>query len=158
MTRAKKVRIVVYANVIGYAFLPVKCVPLNMRPTAAACRRFVARCIAENALLLVPTDFEMEVLNPFTVAMWQKTISLDAAKRLVRSVFSLGFDVRSPSRSLVLELTHKIGRASASDLTYVAVSQKLKCDFVTADAPLVSNAQQKKVGRVKHINQHPWST
>jgi hypothetical protein len=75
-----------------------------MRSTATACRRFVARCITENALLIVPTDFEMEILNPFTVAIWQKTITLASAQRLVRTVFKLGLEVRSPSRTLVLEL------------------------------------------------------
>ncbi len=157
MTRAKKVRIVVDANVIGYAFLPIKCIPMNMRTTATACRQFVARCVQENAILVVPTDFEMEVLNPFTVAMWHKTISLASAQRLVRLAFGLGFEVRSPSRTLVLELTSQMNRASAADQTYVALSRRLKCEFVTADAPLVKNAQQKQMTRVTHVDQHPWS-
>jgi predicted nucleic acid-binding protein len=125
--------------------------------TAKACRRFIARCVIENVQFVVPTDFEMEVLNPFTVAMYQKSMTLATATRVVRAAFKLNFDVRSPSRTLVLELTNQMNRASAADQTYVALSQKLKCQFVTADAPLVSNAQQKKIARVVYVDHHPWS-
>jgi predicted nucleic acid-binding protein len=143
--------------VIAFALLPNKAIPKNLVTDALHSRRFLNRALLEDARLIVPPEFSMEVLNGFTVAMWHKLITVSTAKRAVALIKKLNLEVRAPNQNAVLELTQKMNRASASDQTYVVLALKLKCDLVTADGGLVRSALNARVSNVVHVNNHPWS-
>jgi predicted nucleic acid-binding protein len=159
-SRARRVsgalKIVVDANVIAFALLPKKAIPPEVAADALHSRRFLARALSEGATLIVPPDFGMEVLNGFTVAMYKRSITLPTAKRAAALIKKLGLVVRVPSQNAVLELTHRMNRAAAADQTYVALSVKYKCEFVTADRGLVTSAANTRIPRVTHVVAHPW--
>jgi predicted nucleic acid-binding protein len=150
------VKFVVDANVIAFALLPKKAIPANVAADVESSRRFLNRALSEGGTLIVPPDFSMEVLNAFTAAMYKRLMALSTAKRVTTVLKKLELKVLAPSQNNVLELTHRMNRASAADQTYLSLAVRLKCDFVTADRGVVISAANARIPRAVHVSTHPW--
>jgi predicted nucleic acid-binding protein len=105
--------------------------------------------------LLAPTLFTYEIVSPIDVAINRKRIDETVGYKAMRHLVSLG--IRLYGFDELIEATFRLARKhdlSPYDCCYLALAERLKCDFITGDRRLY-NSCQNRIRRVKWIGDYP---
>ena len=105
--------------------------------------------------LIAPTLLPYEIVSAIHVAINRKRIEESVGYKAVSYLISLG--IRLHQFDELIEATFKLARKhglSPYDCCYVALAERMKCDFITGDKRLYSSCQNK-IRRVKWIGDYP---
>jgi len=105
--------------------------------------------------LIAPTLFPYEIVNAIHVAINRKRIGETVGYKAVSYIISLGIHLHEFDE--LIETTFKLARKhvlSPYDCCYLALAERMKCDFITGDRRLY-NSCQNKIHRVKWIGDYP---
>jgi predicted nucleic acid-binding protein len=105
--------------------------------------------------LAAPTLLPYEIVSAVHVAINRKRIEETVGYRAVNSLVSLGINLHGFDE--LIETTFNLARRhglSPYDCCYLALAERLKCDFITGDRRLY-NSCQHKIRRVKWIGDYP---
>ena len=105
--------------------------------------------------LVAPTLLPYEIVSAVHVAINRKRIEETVGYRAVNYLVSLGINLHGFDE--LIETTFNLARRhglSPYDCCYLALAERLKCDFITGDRRLY-NSCQTKIRRIKWIGDYP---
>ena len=105
--------------------------------------------------LVAPTLLPYEIVSAVHVAINRKRIEETVGYRAVNYLVSLGINLHGFDE--LVETTFNMARRhglSPYDCCYLALAERLKCDFITGDRRLY-NSCQHKIRRIKWIGDYP---
>ena len=105
--------------------------------------------------LVAPTLLPYEIVSAVHVAINRKRIEETVGYRAVNYLVSLGIILHGFDE--LIETTFNLARRhglSPYDCCYLALAERLKCDFITGDRRLY-NSCQHKIRRIKWIGDNP---
>jgi predicted nucleic acid-binding protein len=105
--------------------------------------------------LVAPTLLPYEIVSAVHVAINRKRIEETVGYRAVNYLVSLGIILHGFDE--LIETTFNLARRhglSPYDCCYLALAERLKCDFITGDRRLY-NSCQSKIRRIKWIGDYP---
>jgi len=105
--------------------------------------------------LVAPTLLPYEIVSAVHVAINRKRIEETVGYRAVNYLVSLGINLHGFEE--LIETTFNLARRhglSPYDCCYLALAERLKCDFITGDRRLY-NSCQHKTRRIKWIGDYP---
>ena len=105
--------------------------------------------------LVAPTLLPYEIVSAVHVAINRKRIEETVGYRAVNYLVSLGINLHGFDE--LIETTFNLARRHGLcpyDCCYLALAERLKCDFITGDRRLY-NSCQTKIRRIKWIGDYP---
>ena len=105
--------------------------------------------------LVAPTLLPYEIVSAVHVAINRKRIEETVGYRAVNYLVSLGINLHGFEE--LIETTFNLARRhglSPYDCCYLALAERLKCDFITGDRRLY-NSCQNIIRRIKWIGDYP---
>ena len=105
--------------------------------------------------LIAPTLLTYEMVSAIYVAINRKRIDETVGYKAMRYLVSLGIHLHEFDE--LIEPTFRLARKhglSPYDCSYLALAERVKCDFITGDKRLY-NSCQNRIRRVKWIGDYP---
>lgn len=105
--------------------------------------------------LVAPTLLPYEIVSAVHVAINRKRIEESVGYKAVNYLTSLGINLYGFDE--LIEMTFNLARKhglSPYDCCYLALAERLKCDFITGDRRLY-NSCENKIRRIKWIGDYP---
>lgn len=129
--------IVADSNILLGRLLPV--------PYATAAGQLIQQWEAKGLQLAAPTLFRYEVVAVIRRYVHHKLITYDEALTRLEKIFATVIDYHLDENLLrrALELATQFNRPTAYDAQYLAVAERLGCEFWTADERLYNAAKDQ---------------
>jgi predicted nucleic acid-binding protein len=119
-----------------------------------AAGRLLANFVEGKIDLVAPTLFTYEIVSAVHVAINRKRIDEAVGYKAVSHLVSLG--IRLCGFDDLIDATFRLARKhglSPYDCSYLALAERIKCDFITGDRKLY-NSCRNKIRRVKWIGDY----
>ncbi len=124
---------VIDANLAIWAFVP------------GARRAETAALLAQAGAIAVPTLWVYEVASALRRTLWANPAWKAIAESVLSDILALPDEIFSPNEALVraaLDWSERLGQAKAYDAFYLALAERLRCEFWTGDKRLYHRARQ----------------
>jgi predicted nucleic acid-binding protein len=113
--------------------------------TTDSLRRFWEKVDQEQITPCAPRLWMSETTSTVRFSVFQKTITLEQAEDILRTINGLHIELIDEDEELslrALELAGKLGQSKAYDAFYLALAEKLVAEFWTADERLYNRCRK----------------
>ena len=129
-------------------------VALN-EPLATATKAFLDSLVSDQIRIGAPFLFRYELIAVIRKHIYRGSITLEDGRLLAQGLLRAPVEIFTAEVLLprALELANQFNRPTAYDSVYLALAERLECEFWTADSKLF-NAVNARLTRVKWIGNY----
>jgi len=128
-----------------------------VEPDSPVARALLTEWISKEMIILAPKLLSYEVSNSLYRKARKGEITLDAAKLGISKILSTGLELDSSDSSVLsiraMEIADRFDLPATYDAHYVALAEREKCEFWTADTRLWRSVQGK-IDWVRNLGDH----